>query len=338
MAGTLPPMAPPREPRGRGRKPVPAKRANKSTRSSRSTSANKPTRSKAGRPETARDDRAGPKRWGSVARRGAGRLNDDRPAGASEAFREAAGLHDHEPDTETWVRVDDDMRAEAASAIARGRKPPRRSPPRERPVPSAAELEELAGPSHIPKLGERLRNASRAFERERFTDARKLLKPLAERAPASAPVRELYGLTLYRLGHWRAAARELEAFRTLTGSADQLPVLADCYRALKRYDRVDELWKELGAASPSAEVVAEGRIVAAGALADRGELDRGIRLLEAGQKPVKRMRTHHIRLTYALADLVERAGDIPRARTLFRKVAEADPDFADVSLRLRTLG
>jgi hypothetical protein len=50
------------------------------------------------------------------------------------------------------------------------------------------------------------------------------------------------------------------------------------------------------------------------------------------------MQPHHIRLTYALADLVERAGDIPRARQLFRRVADADPDFADVSNRLRTLG
>ena len=115
-------------------------------------------------------------------------------------------------------------------------------------------------------------------------------------------------------------------------------MLADCYRALKRYNRVDELWLELAAASPSAEAVTEGRIVTAGALADRGEFDRAIKFLEAGQKPTKRMQTHHIRLTYALADLVERAGDIPRARQLFRRVADADPDFADVSNRLRTLG
>jgi tetratricopeptide (TPR) repeat protein len=273
-----------------------------------------------------------------VARRGAGRLQDDRPASASAAFRDAAGLHEGDRGTETWVRVDDDLRAEAASAIERGQQSPRRRGAQEERTRSTAELDELAGPSHVPKLGERIRSASRAFDRERFTEARKLLKPLAERAPGSAPVRELYGLTLYRLGQWRAAARELEAFRTLTGSAEQLPVLADCYRALRRYDEVDQLWKELASASPSAEAVTEGRIVTAGAMADRGELDRAIRFLEAGQKPAKRMRTHHIRLTYALADLVERAGDIPRARQLFRRVADADPDFADVSYRLRTLG
>jgi tetratricopeptide (TPR) repeat protein len=202
---------------------------------------------------------------------------------------------------------------------------------------TASDFDAVAGTAHLPKLGERLRNASRAFERERFIDASKILKPLAERAPGSAPVRELYGLTLYRLGRWKLAVRELEAFRTLTGSTEQNPVLADCYRALRRYREVDELWQEVAAASPSAEIVTEGRIVAAGALADRGEVERAIRLLEAGQKSSKRLQPHHVRLLYALADLVERAGDVPRARQLFGRVAAADPDFADVVHRLRSL-
>jgi tetratricopeptide (TPR) repeat protein len=149
-------------------------------------------------------------------------------------------------------------------------------------------------------------------------------------------VRELYGLTLYRLGHWKLAAVELEAFRTLTGSTEQHPVLADCYRALKRYREVDELWDELRAASPSAELVAEGRIVAAGALADRGDFAGAARLLEAGLK-AKRLKPHHVRVLYVLADVVERAGDVPRARQLFRRVATADPEFADVQSRVRAL-
>ena len=91
-----------------------------------------------------------------------------------------------------------------------------------------------------------------------------------------------YGLTLYRLERWRQAAAELEAYRALTGSADQLPVLADCYRALRRYDRVDELWAELREASPSAALVTEGRIVAAGALADQGDLQGAIGPARAG--------------------------------------------------------
>ena len=56
-------------------------------------------------------------------------------------------------------------------------------------------------------------------------------------------VRKLHGLTLYRLERWKQAATELEAYRAITGSADQDPVLADCYRGLHRYARVEELWR-----------------------------------------------------------------------------------------------
>jgi len=277
-----------------------------------------------------------PKQWGSLARKGVGRLKDGGPDTASTAFREAGPPERH---TDEWIRTD--LRDEAEQAVNRGArkgtsKPTRDRTPKPRPDVSA-ELDRAVGAKTAPKLGQRLAEASRAYERERFVEARKILKPLAERAPGSASVRELYGLTLYRLGHWKLAINELEAFRRLSGSTEQHPVLADCYRALKRYREVEELWEELREASPSAELVAEGRIVAAGALADQAEYDRAIRLLEAGVRNQKRMKLHHVRLLYVLADVVERAGDIPRARQLFQRVADADPEFADVRIRIRAL-
>jgi tetratricopeptide (TPR) repeat protein len=281
-----------------------------------------------------RDEPQPPKHWGSVARKGAGRLKDDRPSKAAEAFREAAPPERH---VDTWERTD--IREEAEDAVSRGSaaSKPRRERVR-KPTPDvAAELDKAVGPKTAPRLGQRLAEATKAYDRERYTEARKTLKPLVDKAPGSPAVRELYGLTLYRLGNWRLAATELEAFRTLTGSTEQHPVLADCYRALKRYAKVDELWEELRTASPSAELVAEGRIVAAGALADRGRINEAIGLLEAGIKTPKRLKYHHVRMLYVLADLVERAGDVPRARQLFRRVADADPEFADVQHRLRAL-
>ncbi len=183
-----------------------------------------------------------------------------------------------------------------------------------------------------------MKEASRAFERDRFVDAQRILRPLAQRNPGTAAVRELYGLTLYRLGRWRDAIRQLEAFRSLTGSTDQHPVLADSYRALGRYTEVEELWGDLRERSPAAELVAEGRIVAAGALADQDRLADAIRLLEPAVRPTRRTRPHHLRLAYALADLYERAGDVPRARQLFMRVASVDPELADVGERIRALG
>jgi tetratricopeptide (TPR) repeat protein len=215
----------------------------------------------------------------------------------------------------------------AAKAPSRRR---RRSPSRI----DTAELAELVGSKRAATLAPRLAAAADAFADERYPEARQILQPLGKEVPGSPTVRELLGLTYYRLGRWQQAARELEAFRDLTGgSTEQHPVLADCYRAQRRYDRADELWSELREASPSGELVTEGRIVAAGALADRGRLDEAIELLERGWRLPKAPRDHHLRRAYALADLYERAGDLPRARETFGWVLRHDRSFADAAER-----
>jgi hypothetical protein len=78
--------------------------------------------------------------------------------------------------------------------------------------------------------------------------------------------------------------------------------------------------------------------VAAGALADRGDLSAAIELLARSFDPPQRPKPFHLRRMYALADLYDRVGDVPRARDLFRRVAAADPDFFDVTDRVRNLG
>src|SRR5207244_6842911 len=105
-----------------------------------------------------------------------------------------------------------------------------------------------------------------------------------------------------------------------------------------RWRKVEEYWLELAAASPSAELVAEGRIVYAGALADQGRLPEALALLRKRAEGIKTPRDHHLRLWYALADLEERAGNLARARELFHEVRKADPAFADVAERLAALG
>jgi tetratricopeptide (TPR) repeat protein len=199
------------------------------------------------------------------------------------------------------------------------------------------ELAAAAGPLRGPKLASRIADATYAYERERYQEARRILRALAEDAPDSPAVRELNGLVLYRTGQWAAAAKELERYRELTGSYDQHPVLADSYRALRRYDEAEELWQDLREASPSGDLVAEGRIVAAGARADQGDLTGAINLLEKALRRVNHPQERHLRQWYALADLYERAGDVPRARDLFNRVASADPDAFDVKARLRSL-
>ena len=221
-----------------------------------------------------------------------------------------------------------------------------------------------------------VREAGSLFGSDRHPEAEKLLAPIAGQAPDVAEVRELYGLVLYRLGHWRKAIRELEAFRGLAGDTkEQHPVLCDCYRALGRWAKVDEVWEEFQMAdpAPSPDLAAEGRIVYAGALADQGKFAEAIALLESNWLPLgktakstgraadtsasgsagdaqkskgRQSKTTpaqcspetSLRLVYMLADLHDRTGDTPKATALFRWITDRDPDFVDAADRLRELG
>lgn len=205
------------------------------------------------------------------------------------------------------------------------------------PEAVAKEMNSAVGVKRGARLEKVLMEASRAFERDRYGDSLRMLRPLLDEAPDVAALRELVGLCLYRQEKWSEALRHLDRFVELTGSVEQHPVMADCHRALRHYGLVASLWDELAASSPSAELVAEGRIVMAGALGDQGKLADAVALLERGPLSSKRPKLHHLRLWYALADLYERAGDVPRARELFTRVAKHAPDMADIESRIRNL-
>ena len=151
------------------------------------------------------------------------------------------------------------------------------------------QLLRLFGEKKGSRLWNQVREAGSLFGSDRHPEAEKLLAPIASQAPDVAEVRELYGLVLYRLGHWRKAIRELEAFRSLAGdTVEQHPVLCDCYRALGRWAKVKEVWEEfqMADAAPSPDLAAEGRIVYAGALADQGKFAEAIALLETNWLPL----------------------------------------------------
>ncbi|HEV2760227.1 MAG TPA: tetratricopeptide repeat protein [Acidimicrobiales bacterium] len=275
-----------------------------------------------------------PSTWGKVARSGARvvRPAPDREDRPDPEKRDRGRPPEWQP--EQWTK-------EPATRRPPAKAPPAAPRPRSRKVSKVITQEVAAAveASMAPRVERRLGQAADAFERDHLTDALRILKPLSKEAPNVPAVRELLGLALYGTGQWAAAAKELEAFRSLGGSVEQHPVLADCYRALKRYGAVVELWDELREASPGAALVTEGRIVAAGALADQGDIDGAIQLLERGPlRPSRGAALHHARLWYALADLYERAGDGPKARELFGRVVAVEPGLADAAERLAGLG
>jgi tetratricopeptide (TPR) repeat protein len=202
----------------------------------------------------------------------------------------------------------------------------------------ADDLASAAPAARQARYQERLASAADALDRGRYADARRMVQPVLRDLPDLAFAHEIAGLALYRLGQWRKAAAELETTRQLTGSVQHNAVLADCYRAMRRYHEVEVLWRELREASPEPALMAEGRIVAAGALADQGDLAGALKVMAKALEVPKKPKEYHLRQWYVLADLFDRSGEIIKARRYFSLVAEVDREFADVTDRLRTLG
>lgn len=199
---------------------------------------------------------------------------------------------------------------------------------------------DIATAAHKERLVEQAEAAFSAYERGRFQDALRQIKPVVAEAPSVAAVRELTALAAYRSGKYREAARHLQTFGEMSDATNHLPELMDCQRALHKPKKVAELWTELRQSSPDPDVLAEGRIVAAASLAETGDLNGAISMLatSGASKNLRNPAPRHLRQWYVLADLYERAGDIPRAREYFERVRRADPEAYDVSERLRNLG
>lgn len=199
---------------------------------------------------------------------------------------------------------------------------------------------ETATAHHRESLVGRMSSAVTAYERGRYNDALRLGAQVAKEVTSVAAVRRLTGFAAYRLGRWRDALRHLEAYAAMTGEADAFPAIMDAQRALGRHSQVTQTWADLRRSSPEAAVLAEARIVAAGSLADQAKYREAIELLEAGgaARSLRNPSERHLRLWYALGDLYERAGDVPRARELFLRVARVDPEAYDVPDRLEALG
>lgn len=310
--------------------------------------------------------------WGGVARRGAARVDPkrgrtsgiapprSRPEESADGESDAVAVERVEvrPQAEEWIL--ESVEVEAHDAVRRGGRRSdggsqrakrgasrsaggdqattgKKSPSGSSAVATHGLFDGLGSAQRAELLQKRLQEASRAYGRERYGDALKVLRPLVRDASGVAEVRELAGLCYYRLGRWKDALRELKAFTTISGSTEQYPVLADCARALQRYREVENYWEGLREASPSADLVAEGRIVMAGSLADQGRLDEAVALMESGRRKVSKPKERHLRMAYVLADLQERAGDLPAARSGFAWLQMHDPEFGDVADRLASL-
>jgi tetratricopeptide (TPR) repeat protein len=145
-------------------------------------------------------------------------------------------------------------------------------------------------------------------------------------------------MALYRAERYRDALRELQAYRRMTGRADQNHLIADSYRALGSPQKAIEPAREAVRARIPEEARAEAAIVGAAALADLGRFAEALGLLRAFPAKDGPARPFDLRLWYATGDILERSGRRAEARQEFGRIVRHDPGAFDAALRLARLG
>jgi tetratricopeptide (TPR) repeat protein len=140
------------------------------------------------------------------------------------------------------------------------------------------------------------------------------------------------GVAAYHAGDFAEAAREIRAYRRMSGDQGYRAVLADCERALGRADVALRLVAEALAAGPDADEILELRIVESGARLDLGEGAAARLVLESalGGRPdpatLDANDPARVRLASAYADVLQAQGEEELAADWFTAIAAADPE------------
>ncbi|MGY1917161.1 hypothetical protein [Blastococcus sp. SYSU DS0973] len=145
-------------------------------------------------------------------------------------------------------------------------------------------------------------------------------------------------MAAYHAGDFAEAARELRAYRRMSGDQGYRAVLADCERALGRPEVAIRLVNEALSEGVDVAEEVELRLVEAGARQDLGE-DAAARLvLEAalGGRPqpadLRAGDGGRLRLAAAYAELLAAQGETERAGAWLGVIAEIDPELAGEDL------
>jgi len=191
---------------------------------------------------------------------------------------------------------------------------------------AAEEVQNVAQRGQGREAVEHLAAAVAAFVAGKYGKAERSAAAAKQLAPRSPTVREVLGLSAYRLGRWEEALRELRTYRRLTGATFNMPVEMDVLRAMERPEDVEKVWELLRRLGGSKATMDEGRVVFASFLLDRDEARRAWEVANPGRigdEP----RESELRVWYVAARAAARLGDRGTARRLYEAIQDSDPAF-----------
>lgn len=283
-----------------------------------------------------RDDRGGA-RSGRGQRRGHGRGDagsagsDSGRKGTFSAGASGAG-RDRAPGREDPREGGGGRPGSAGGAPSRtraGAPPPLPAQRPELPTDVYRDVKGTTGPDVREDVLRALTAAEAALEQGDVQRAVDVLDWARQVAPRSWAVREALGVARYLQGDYGAAQRELQTYRRLTGSQDQNHLLADCARANGRLERAQAEVDAMMEAAVAEERVAEGLMVLAGALRDRGDLHGALAQLRRGRFERADPALHHLRMAFLASELAEQQGEVAEAARLRAAIAAVDADLLD---------
>ncbi|MCW2700900.1 MAG: hypothetical protein JWQ45_2435, partial [Blastococcus sp.] len=277
---------------------------------------------------------------------------DRRPQGERPQGGDRPQWQDRRPQGERPQGGDRPQRQDRPADDRRGARPAGREPAavhqdRRPPLPPGPELPEWADPRVLDRsIREALRgldprNAERVAAHlvaagtlvdDDPETALAHARAARDRASRVAAVREAVGVTAYHAGDFAEAAREIRAYRRMSGDTGYRAVLADCERALGRPEMSLRLVAEGLAETPDSGEAVELRLVEAGARRDLGEHPAARLVLEAelGGRPMPESLAGadpvRIRVATAYADLLEEMGEADLAAQWHTAIADEEPD------------
>ena len=166
-----------------------------------------------------------------------------------------------------------------------------------------------------------LQDAAYGFAAGKYRQIAPKLEEAKKLSSRAATIRELLGLTYYRLERWEDALRETRAFRRLAGETTHMAIELDCLRALGRREDVDKTWALLRELGSEGQAKSEAKVVYASFLLEQGEPQRAWKVVQPGRLHTDAPE-HVVREWYVAARAAAASGD-PEAAL---KLAKAPPN------------